>query len=97
MLGKLLGGLLATGWHHLLAELSKAGTDTLRVLQELVSALIDASFFFAGDALGGEIGDTVVETTLNQVAIQSKEILHLLHGVSTKRTWSKLKVIVGMC
>jgi hypothetical protein len=67
---------------YLLAELSEAGTDSLRVLQELVSALVDASFFLGGDALGGEVADTVVETTLNQVAVQSKEILHLMQWVS---------------
>jgi hypothetical protein len=88
-----------------LTQLAKAGTNSLRVLQELVGTLVNASFLqivgrtnrvstvkpkrrqlkrcmntnlLGCDALGCEIIDAVVEAALDQVAIQSKEILHLI-------------------
>lgn len=89
---------------YLLAQLAETGTNSLRVLQELVGTLVNTSLLqmvgptqlvkqvskqsqsqqymntnlLGCDALGCEIIDAVVEATLDQVAIQSKEILHLI-------------------
>lgn len=91
---------------YLLAQFAETSTNSLGVLQELVSALVNTSLLqivgptqlvkqesketqsqqcmgtnlLGGDALGCEIIDAVVEATLDQVAIQSKKILHLNQG-----------------
>jgi hypothetical protein len=48
------------------------------VLQELLRTLQYTSLFFTGQLLRGEVIDAVGETTLNQVGIETHEVLHLL-------------------
>lgn len=58
--------------------LLESQADSLGVLQELLRTLVDTSRLFAGQVGGGEVVDTVIETSRDQVGVKSHEILHLL-------------------
>ena len=48
------------------------------MLQELFGALGQARVLSVGEALGGEVVDTVVETSVDQRGVKSHEVGHLL-------------------
>lgn len=52
-------------------------TNTFTVLQELLGTLGNTVGFLGGQVGGGEVVDTIFETSGHQVGVQSHEVLHL--------------------
>lgn len=71
---------------HLSILLLEALTQALRALEELVDAAHHATFFLTGQALGCEVGNAIIEASLDKVRVhlilRSARRMHALRIVS---------------
>lgn len=69
--------LLHRRWQYILLLLESL-TNSLAVFQKLLGTFVDTVVLLGGQVGGGEVVDTVLETSGDQVRVQSHEVFHLL-------------------